>query len=128
MEYGINIFSFLNSDFRKCPKKWLMGFFCSWLYIEKSNDELSPPPKYSSPVEYQYYLVVTLKWKITQGVPLSHLPSDPQQPPPPPLIKGKKVKTNPRIPGETDRKKKKKKKGTIFVNLPSEDSLVDEPS
>ena len=30
--------------------------------IEKSNDGLSPLPKNSSPMDYQYYLVVTLKW------------------------------------------------------------------
>ena len=105
-----------------------MGFFCSWLYIEKSNDELSPPPKYSSSVEYQYYLVVTLKWKITQGVPLSHLPSDPQPPPPPPPNKSKKSQDQPKDPRGNWQKKKRKKKGTIFVNLPSEDSLVDKPS
>ena len=27
-------FSFLSSDFHNCPEKWLMGFFCSWVYYE----------------------------------------------------------------------------------------------
>ena len=32
MEYDINIFSFLNSDFQNWPEKWLMGFFSIWVY------------------------------------------------------------------------------------------------
>ena len=31
-DYGINIFSFLNSVYQNCPEKWLMGFFCSWVW------------------------------------------------------------------------------------------------
>ena len=92
-----------------------------------------PPPNYSSPVEYQYFLVVSLKWKPPRDYHYPTYPQTTNHPPPPQKKKKskKKVKTNPRIPGENDqkkRKKKEKKEGTIFVNLPSEDSLVDEPS
>ena len=84
-----------------------------------------PSPNYSSPVEYQYYKVVTQKWKNTQGEPLSHLPSDHQPPPPSPQKKSRPIQGS---GGDEKNKKKKKKEGTIFVNLPSEDSLVDEPT
>ena len=40
-EYGINIFLFLNSVFHNCPKKWLMGFFCSWVYISEVIPKLT---------------------------------------------------------------------------------------
>ena len=38
-EYGIDIFSFLNTVFHNCLEKWLMGFFCSWVYI---NNKIKP--------------------------------------------------------------------------------------
>ena len=75
---------------------------------------MSPPPHYSSPLENQYYLVVTLKWKITQGVPLSHLPSDSQPPPPPPPNKSKKSQDQPRDPRGNWQKKEKEKKGNYL--------------
>ena len=31
-DYGIDIFSFLNSVFQNCREKRLMGFFCSLVY------------------------------------------------------------------------------------------------
>ena len=33
-EYGFNLFSFLHSVFHNCPEKRLIGFFCSWVYIQ----------------------------------------------------------------------------------------------
>ena len=33
-EYGINLFSFLHSVIHNCPEKLLIGFFCSWVYIQ----------------------------------------------------------------------------------------------
>ena len=90
------------------------------------------PQNYSSPMDYQYYLVVTLKWyETTQGVPLPPLP-----PPPPqkkrqfrtsPQHTQKKQKQKTQGPREKMGKKKRKKEGAIFANPPSEDPLVDEP-
>ena len=53
-----------------------------------------PSPNYSSPVEYQYYLAVALKWKPPREY---HYPTYPQTtnpppPPPPPKKKKKKIK------------------------------------
>ena len=80
-------------------------------------------------MDYQYYLVVTLKWyETTQGVPLPPLP--PPRPPKkaisnlPPTQKKQKQKTK----GPREKMgKKRKKEGAIFANPPSEDLLVDEP-
>ena len=89
------------------------------------------PQNYSSPMDYQYYLVVNLKWyETTQGVPLPPLP-----PPPPkkrqfrtsPNTKKKTKTKNTRTQRKNGEKKKRKKEGAIFVNPPSEDPLVDEP-
>ena len=84
------------------------------------------PKNYSSLIDYQYYLVVTLKWpkyppreyrdpelprkKTKRKDPPSH-----HTPSPPPPQKKKKGQ------------ERKKKEGAIFANPPSEDSLVDEP-
>ena len=73
-----------------------------------------PPQNYSSPIEYQNYLVTTM------GVPT---------PPPPPRKKEKKQTQKSRTPPQktTKKKKKKKKEGAIFANPPSEDPLVYKP-
>ena len=88
------------------------------------------PQNYSSPMDYQYYLVVTLKWyETTQGVPLPPLP-------PPPKKKKRQFRTSPQHKKKQKQKtqgprekrgKKRKKEGAIFANPPSEDPLVDEP-
>ena len=83
------------------------------------------PQNYSSPMDYQYYLVVTLKWyETTQEVPLPPPPTPPKKKAISDLPQTKKKKTR------TQRKnggKKEKKEGAIFANPPSEDQLVDEP-
>ena len=61
---------------------------------------------YSSPMDYQYYLVVTLKW-------YENHPGSTTTPPPPPQKKKNKKKqtkkqTSPVPPQKTNRKKKKK--------------------
>ena len=75
------------------------------------------PQNYSSPIEYQNYLVTTM------GVPL---------PPTPTEKKEKKQTQKSRTPPQKQTTKKKKKKkikkeGAIFANPPSEDPLVYEP-
>ena len=96
-------------------KDWTLA----WAYSH------APP----SLIDYQYYLVETLKWPMYP--PREY--QDPQTPrkkqqkektlpattPPPPKKKKKKEKRT--------REKKRKKEGAIFANPPSEDSLVDEP-
>ena len=87
------------------------------------------PKNYSSLIDYQCYLVVTLKWPMYP--PREYQDPNPQeknnkkkrpsQPPPPPPPQKKKKKKG------RERKKKEKKEGAIFSNPPSEDSLVDEP-
>ena len=80
-----------------------------------------PSPNYSSPVEYQYYLAVALKWKPPREYHYPTYPhtTNPPTPPPPKKKKNKKavkkIKTNPRIPGENDKKKKKKKKRDLSL-------------
>ena len=59
------------------------------------------PQNYSSPMDYQYYLVVTLKWyETTQGVPLPPLP--------PPKKKKNKIKGNFEPPPNTHKKQQQK--------------------
>ena len=68
-EYGINLFSFLNSDFHNCPEKWLMGFFCSWVYISLWKTEiLSSPPKkclIQSPMNLTWFILLALNQRDT---------------------------------------------------------------
>ena len=74
------------------------------------------PQNYSSPMDYQYYLVVTLKWyETTQGVPLPPLPSPPKkkgnfEPPPTQKTTTKKQQKN----KDPEKKwgKKRKKRGS----------------
>ena len=80
----------------------------SLLLYRKGHLLVCFPDNYSSPIEHQYYLV------LTQGVPPpKYKMSRPTQDPP-----KKKEK----------RKSKKNWEGAIFANPPSEDPLVDEPS
>ena len=89
------------------------------------------PKNYSSLIDYQYYLVVTLKWPMyppreyrdPRPPRKKQQKKRPSKPPPPPPQK-KKIRKKKK--GQ-ERKKKKKKEGAIFANPPSEDSLVDEP-
>ena len=77
------------------------------------------PQNYSSPIEYQYYLVSTREYLYP--------PPPPHPPPKKNTIKNiKKIKKKNKPKNRTQGKKKKKKEGAIFANPPSEDSLVDE--
>ena len=83
------------------------------------------PKNYSSLIDYQYYLVVTLKWP--------KYPPREYRDPEPPRKKKQKEKTLPATthfphpPKKRKKDKREKKEGAIFANPPSEDSLVDEP-
>ena len=95
----------------------------------KSNNIVPFPKNYSSLIDYQYYLVVTLKWPMYP--PREYRDPQPprkkQQKKRPPPQKKKKKKKKKKKEKRTREKKKEKKEGAIFANPPSEDSLVDEP-
>ena len=87
------------------------------------------PQNYSSPMEYQYYLVVTLKlYETTQGVPLPQLPPPPKKKgnfEPPPNTHTQKTKTKKKQgPREKMGKKKKKKRELSLRILPRRTRLL----
>ena len=88
---------------------------------------------YSSPMDYQYYLVVTLKWYENHpGSTTTPPPPPPQKkkkkrlknrPPPPPLKKQKEKKTKKNKDPEKNEKNKKKRELSLRI-LPRRTRLL----